>query len=83
MRLLLWAAIGVLVVMWLLRLSKTSSKPSSTTGAPDNSSKTDKTIEPMLQCVYCGIHVPASEAVAGPSGAAFCSEEHRLKHVRS
>jgi len=32
--------------------------------------------ELVLSCAYCGIHVPASEAVIY-NGAAYCCTEHR------
>ncbi len=35
-----------------------------------------KTIEQMVPCAHCGLHVPESEGVRG-AGGFFCSEEHR------
>lgn len=32
--------------------------------------------ERMVQCEYCGVHFPASEAVS-VDGHIYCSEEHR------
>jgi len=34
----------------------------------------------MVACAHCGIHFPASEALADASGAVFCSAEHRRLH---
>jgi uncharacterized protein len=31
----------------------------------------------MLECACCGVHFPSSEALLGPSGQAFCCEQHR------
>jgi uncharacterized protein len=76
MKLLLWLAIGALVVAWLLR-GKKSPTPAAT---PKNAGA----IEAMIQCSYCKVHVPVSESVASSSGAAFCSEDHRrLGDLRS
>lgn len=83
MRMLLWSAVVLIVVMWLFRTKKISSDSKGSTGAGASdagaaSSRDD--VEPMLPCAHCGTHIPASEAVISPTGAAFCSQEHRLKH---
>lgn len=78
MKLLLWAAIGFIVVMWLLRSNKVSSA-----GHASGVSNKDKLIEPMVQCAHCGVYIPASESVTAASGKVFCSDEHRLKHAGS
>ncbi|WP_136413169.1 PP0621 family protein [Herbaspirillum sp. ST 5-3] len=79
MKLLLWAAIGFIVVMWLLRSNKVSSTGHAS--GTSSTSKKDKLIEPMVQCAHCGVYIPASESVTAASGKVFCSDEHRLKHV--
>lgn len=81
MKFLLWAALAAIVIMWLTRGKKISS--SQNAAASDASAAPDKVIEPMVQCAHCGIHLPASEAVTAPSGNVFCSEEHRLQHVKT
>lgn len=79
MKFLLWAAIVLVLVMWLLRGKKTLPG----TGAADTGNVGDARngAEPMIQCAHCRIHVPASESIVSASGAVFCSEEHRLRHV--
>jgi uncharacterized protein len=75
MKALLWGVIGFLVVMWLLR-GKTSGGAASSrqdTGSPHP--------EPMIPCAYCGVHMPASEAIITTAGGTFCCEEHRLRHA--
>ncbi|AIY43591.1 hypothetical protein LT85_4433 [Collimonas arenae] len=37
--------------------------------------------EAMVACAHCGMHFPASEAIADASGAVFCSAEHRRLHA--
>ena len=34
--------------------------------------------EDMPACRHCGVHLPRSDAVFGPSGESYCSEAHRL-----
>lgn len=80
MKLLLWAAIGLVVVMWLVR-GKKGKPDAGISGAPKPDVQQEP--EPMIQCAHCGVHLPASEAVSDPSGAAFCSDEHRLRHAGS
>jgi uncharacterized protein len=36
--------------------------------------------EAMIQCRQCGIYLPASEAVSGPSSQVFCSDDHRQRY---
>jgi uncharacterized protein len=65
----------VLVVIWLARGSRGRSQT-----APAGRKLAG---EAMCQCAHCGAYFPASEAVAAPSGAVFCCEEHRLRNAHS
>lgn len=83
MKLLLWAAVVLMVVVWVFRTKKISagSQSDEADKAPNSSEQgAGITVEPMLPCAHCGTHVPASEAVISSSGAVFCSREHRLQH---
>ena len=31
----------------------------------------------MLRCAHCGVHLPASDAIAGPGEAVYCRAAHR------
>lgn len=33
----------------------------------------------MIACPVCGLHLPRADAIAGPGGLAYCSQEHRLR----
>lgn len=33
----------------------------------------------MVSCAHCGLHLPAADALTGPSGH-FCSAEHQRQH---
>ncbi|HZW13526.1 MAG TPA: PP0621 family protein [Noviherbaspirillum sp.] len=88
MKLLLWSAVVLMVVVWMFRTKKISSDSldaradtgkTQDPGSTDTSSAGDAA-EPMLPCAHCGVHVPASEVVTSSSGAVFCSQEHRLQH---
>lgn len=48
---------------------------------PDGSSPRAGAGQPqdMVCCPVCSVHLPRAEAVAGPDGRLFCSQEHRLR----
>lgn len=33
----------------------------------------------MVRCPVCSVHLPRSDALAGPDGALYCCQEHRLR----
>jgi uncharacterized protein len=75
MKFLVWAAVCVIAVMWLLR------KKDSGAGADMRDEAAQPGTEAMVRCAHCGVHLPQSEAIVNPAGRPFCSEEHRLQHV--
>jgi uncharacterized protein len=79
MKFLLWAVIIVLVVMWIMREKKVSGAVRDAQKGTEREALPEP--QPMIQCAECGLHLPASEALAGPHGMIFCSEEHRLRHA--
>ena len=72
MRLLVWFAIAMIVVMWLMRGKKNSIEGES----PRRGTDARTGAEAMLRCLHCGVHVPASDSVTDASGAVFCCDEH-------
>jgi uncharacterized protein len=72
-------AVGLVVALWLLHNKKISKKNDAARSktAVDEAAHPS---EPMIQCAYCGTHIPASESIAASSGSVFCSEEHRRLH---
>jgi uncharacterized protein len=76
MKVLLWAAIGFVVVMWLLR------GKDRTTGVAGARARKNPALEgeTMHKCAHCGVYVPASDTVRSASGTVYCSEDHRLRH---
>lgn len=34
------------------------------------------TMQPMVPCLHCGVHLPSTEAIQGRTGA-YCSSAHR------
>ena len=79
MKFLVWGVIIALVVMWIIREKKTSGAVHDARQGTGREALPEP--QPMIQCAECGLHLPASEALAGPRGTVFCSEEHRLRHA--
>ncbi len=79
MKFILWFAL-ILAVIHLLRANSAALRRSAMPPAPPSPQPAPSTaIESMVQCGYCGIHLPASEALPAVGGAQFCCEEHRLR----
>ncbi|HEY8607272.1 MAG TPA: PP0621 family protein [Noviherbaspirillum sp.] len=87
MRILLLVLFVVVVLYLLGRLrarggaqqSQRSQQSPSRDSQPSRQQAAD--VEAMRQCAHCGAHFPESDAVFAPSGAVFCSEQHRLQHA--
>lgn len=45
----------------------TARPPAAPAGAPQD----------MVQCPVCAVHLPRGDALPGPGGALYCSQEHR------
>jgi uncharacterized protein len=33
----------------------------------------------MVRCPVCAVHLPRTDALAGPDGRLYCCQEHRLR----
>lgn len=71
MKLLFWLLLVFIIVGWLSRARKNGGHQPQMYKQPADGA------EKMLKCRYCGLHVPASEALLHSSGDVFCSEEHK------
>lgn len=62
----------VLALVWLLRGARGRS------GLPPAPSATPppKSVQDMVSCAHCGVHLPVDEALPGRGGV-FCGEAHR------
>ncbi|MEC5215804.1 uncharacterized protein RCH09_000738 [Actimicrobium sp. GrIS 1.19] len=76
MKALLWLGL-IVTVIYLLRKK---SRAVFSREAMDIPPRRSADGEAMVQCAECGIHVPASEAVAGAGALMFCCPEHRALH---
>ena len=64
---LLFIALVVAVLWWFVRIY------GKTTAGRRGSSQSS--VEDMVRCAHCGVHLPRSESYAS-NGEFFCSEEH-------
>lgn len=72
------AAIG-LIVFWLFRAARgTGSRPDLPKEGPKADRVRDRsgTVQDMVACAHCGLHLPKTESISGRS-AVFCSAEHK------
>ena len=73
----------IAVAFWVWRNNRLQNKEDAANASAKASTK--KTVQdtlaqpqPMLQCVACGVHLPAGEALTGRQGS-YCSAAHRAK----
>jgi uncharacterized protein len=52
------------------------------TGAQGGASAAPRLAEPMIRCVECGVHAPASDSVV-VAGQPFCCAAHAQRHASS
>ena len=65
-------------VWWLRQTGRGGRFPASSHRKPDAPS-TEGSTRPMTQCLQCGLHLPAEDAVRGQQGD-YCSPAHRQQH---
>jgi uncharacterized protein len=86
MKLIILIVVVLAVIVWLQRLKKNLGRDRSAPGGSTfdhgpSAAGASPQAEAMVACAHCGMHFPASEALADASGAVFCSAEHRRLHA--
>jgi uncharacterized protein len=69
--LLVLLVIAAAYLLW--RNARLARRKDQAAAAPPTKSPQD-----MVRCPVCAVHLPRSDAVAGPDGTLYCSQEHRL-----
>lgn len=69
--------LAVLVIAYMVWRSNRIGRSGAAPGARGPAKKTDP--QEMIACPVCGLHLPRADAIAGPDGLAYCSQEHRLR----
>jgi uncharacterized protein len=64
----------ILAVVWLLRAGRRRDQPPA-------AAKPESLAQPqdMVRCPVCSVHLPRSDALAGPDGRLYCCADHRLR----
>jgi uncharacterized protein len=73
--LLLIAIVWVAYMLW--RKGQAADTPRQGSAAPRTGEPQD-----MVCCPVCSVHLPRAEALPGPDGRLYCSQEHRLQASR-
>ncbi|GAA4023621.1 PP0621 family protein [Actimicrobium antarcticum] len=81
MRLLPWLVLLVLVIYVVRKKIRNAVDAQARGARQERPAELDG--ETMVRCEECGIHIPVSEALPGPGGRVFCSEEHRTRNASS
>lgn len=68
----------VLVVVWVaFMIWRSNRRQEVERSAPPRANPSLGEPQAMLRCAHCGLHLPASDALPGPDGKAYCSAAHR------
>lgn len=79
MKLILILAV-VIGALWLLRGTRVQAgTPRGASGAPK--AKSQGPVQ-MVSCAHCGLHLPRDEAFDSPNQLHYCSEAHRIEHMK-
>lgn len=70
--LLIAAIVWIAYMLW--RKGQVSAAPREGAAPPRKGEPQD-----MVCCPVCSVHLPRAEAIAGPDGRLYCSQEHRLQ----
>jgi uncharacterized protein len=63
----------VLIVVWFVRSSRRRESADTRPGGSSPAQPQD-----MVQCAFCSVHMPRTDALPGPDGRLYCCAEHRL-----
>ncbi len=77
-RLLFLIAVATVVYL-LIRSFRTRGPGAGRPGGGPSGSPPSGYAEDMVRCIYCGVHLPRSEAIMS-GGKYYCCEAHRQAH---
>jgi len=68
----------VALAIWLWRRNRREEMEEAARAAkPPAAPRRAGAPQEMVRCAHCGLHLPASDAIAGPGGGVYCSIAHR------
>lgn len=66
-----------LVVMIAIGIWRNNRRKAEKAPPPPPRRSKQRQVEQMVTCAHCGLHLPASDAVASKEQLHYCSKEHR------
>lgn len=70
----------VAVMLWRgNRRTQRQARDAAAPGRPQGSTGSTGQPQDMVRCPVCALHLPRSDALAGPDGQLYCSNEHRQR----
>ncbi len=66
-----------LVVMIAIGIWRNNRRKADDAPPPPPRRSKQRQVEQMVTCAHCGLHLPASDAVASKEQLHYCSKEHR------
>ena len=64
----------VMVALWVWRNNRRVDRQERPAAPPPLPLPQD-----MVRCPVCSVHLPRTDALAGPDGRLYCCQEHRLR----
>ena len=64
-------------LVWLAVRMLGSSRKKRDVAEATEAAPPERRVETIRQCAWCGVHVPAGEALALPDGRLYCGPAHR------
>jgi len=65
----------VFAVIWFMRQGRRMNTPPPA----DRGARTPPPPQEMVECAVCHVHLPRTDALAGPGGQLYCCAEHRQR----
>ena len=81
-RLLMWLVLALLA-WWLLRPRRKARPAPPPPGPATAAPAAPASVETMVDCARCGVHLPASEALRDAQSRTYCCSAHRDAGPRS
>jgi uncharacterized protein len=69
----------VLAVVWFVRNNRRGDEPRQPQAPRKQPGQPQAAPQDMVQCPVCLVHLPRTDALAGPDGRLYCCSEHRLR----
>ena len=64
-------------LVWLAVRTLGGSRKNRDADRPAEAAPSERRVETVRQCAWCGVHVPTGEALSLPDGRIYCGAAHR------